>query len=157
MYTSGYEGFYHLDALNGTVEEASADYIIRDHDRTKFEKKKETFLRIGKFLNEKYGEGTFEIDLKDSYYNMKEVIEQHMHLVDSAREAMTELGVEPVVIPIRGGTDGARLSFMGLPCPNLCTGGQNFHGRFEYACADEMETIVSLLVKIAEKYADKRA
>lgn len=157
MYTSGYEGFYHLDALNGTVEEAAADYIIRDHDREKFEKKKETFLRVGKFLNEKYGEGTFEIDLKDSYYNMKEVIEQHMHLVDTAREAMAELGIEPVVVPIRGGTDGARLSFMGLPCPNLCTGGQNFHGRFEYACADEMETIVSLLVKIAEKYADRRA
>ncbi|MBD5458109.1 MAG: peptidase T [Lachnospiraceae bacterium] len=155
MYTSGYEGFYHLDALNGTVEEAVSEYIIRDHDRKKFEKKKENFLQIGKFLNEKYGEGTIEIELKDSYYNMKEVIERHMHLIDNAREAMTELGIEPVVVPIRGGTDGARLSFMGLPCPNLCTGGQNFHGKFEYACADDMEMIVRLLVKIAEKYADK--
>ncbi|MCM1175152.1 MAG: peptidase T [Blautia sp.] len=153
MYTGGYEGFYHLDALRGTVEEAAAEYIIRDHDRQKFEKKKETFLRIGRFLNEKYGEGTFEIDLKDSYYNMKEMIEQHMHLIDNAKEAMAELGIEPVIVPVRGGTDGARLSFMGLPCPNLCTGGQNFHGRFEYACADEMETIVRLLIKIAEKYA----
>lgn len=153
MYTCGYEGFYHLDSLHGSVEEATAEYIIRDHDRGKFEQKKETFLRIGKFLDEKYGAGTFEIDLKDSYYNMKEIIEQHMHLIDNARKAMEELGVEPVVVPIRGGTDGARLSFMGLPCPNLCTGGQNFHGRYEYACADEMETIVKLLVKIAEKYS----
>ncbi len=153
MYTCGYEGFYHLDSLNGTVEEASAEYIIRDHDKEKFERKKEMFLRIGGFLNEKYGEGTFEIDLKDSYYNMKEVIEQHIHLIEHAKEAMEELGIEPVVVPIRGGTDGARLSFMGLPCPNLCTGGQNFHGRFEYACADEMEKIVTLLVKIAGKYA----
>lgn len=152
MYTCGYEGFYHLDAMSGTVEEAAAEYIIRDHDREKFEKKKETFLQIGKFLNEKYGEGTFEIALKDSYYNMKEIIEQHMHLVDNAKAAMTELGIEPVVVPIRGGTDGARLSFMGLPCPNLCTGGQNFHGKYEYACADDMEMIVKLLIKIAEKY-----
>jgi len=153
MYTSGYEGFYHLDALNGTVEEAVAEYIIRDHDREKFEKKKESFLQIGKFLNEKYGEGTIEIELKDSYYNMKEIVEQHMHLIERAKEAMTELGIEPAVVPVRGGTDGARLSFMGLPCPNLCTGGQNFHGRFEYACADDMEMIVRLLVKIAGKYA----
>ena len=153
MYTCGYEGFYHLDSLHGTVEEAAAEYIIRDHDKEKFERKKETFLRTGKFLNEKYGAGSFEIDLKDSYYNMKEIIEQHMHLIENAKEAMTELGIEPAVIPIRGGTDGARLSFMGLPCPNLCTGGQNFHGRYEYACADEMEAIAELLVKIAGKYA----
>lgn len=90
--------------------------------------------------------------MKDSYYNMKEIIEGHMHLVDYAKEAMEELEIVPVVVPIRGGTDGARLSFMGLPCPNLCTGGQNFHGRFEYACADEMERIVDLLIKIVEKY-----
>ncbi|MBD5548566.1 MAG: peptidase T [Lachnospiraceae bacterium] len=151
MYTCEYEGFYHLDQLNGTVEEAKAEYIIRDHDRDKFEKKKELFLRVGEFLNRKYGEGTFEIDLKDSYYNMKEIIEKNMHLVVNAKEAMEELGISPVVVPIRGGTDGARLSFMGLPCPNLCTGGANFHGRFEYACADEMEMIVELLVKIAGK------
>lgn len=155
MYTSGYEGFYHLDQLHGTVEEAVAEYIIRDHDREKFERKKEYFTRIGEFLNQKYGAGTFDIEMKDSYYNMKEIIEQHMHLVDHAKEAMEELGISPVVVPIRGGTDGARLSFMGLPCPNLCTGGQNFHGRFEYACADEMEMIVKLLIRIAGKYGEK--
>ena len=139
MYTSGYEGFYHLDKLNGVVEEAVAEYIIRDHDREKFEKKKKAFIQAGDFLNLKYGEGTFEIEMKDSYYNMKEVIEKHMHLVNNAKEAMEEIGICPVVVPIRGGTDGARLSYMGLPCPNLCTGGANFHGRFEYACADDME------------------
>ena len=155
MYTCGYEGFYHLDQLHGTVEEAVAEYIIRDHDKVKFEKKKETFIRIGEYLNRKYGEGTFTIELKDSYYNMKEIIEKHMHLVGNVIEAMEELGIEPVVVPIRGGTDGARLSFMGLPCPNLCTGGQNFHGRFEYACADDMEMIVKLLVRIVEKYGKK--
>lgn len=154
MYTCGYEGFYHLDQIHGTVEEAVAEYIIRDHDRDKFEKKKETFVQIGEFLNRKYGAGTFEIVLKDSYYNMKEIIEEHIHLVDHAREAMEELGICPVVVPIRGGTDGARLSYMGLPCPNLCTGGQNFHGRFEYACVDEMEMIVRLLIRIAEKYGE---
>ena len=157
MYTCGYEGFYHLDQLHGTVEEAVAEYIIRDHDRVKFEKKKEAFLRIGEYLNQKYGEGTFVIEFKDSYYNMKEVIEEHMHLIDNAKDAMDELGIQPVIVPIRGGTDGARLSFMGLPCPNLCTGGQNFHGRFEYACADEMEMIVKLLVRIAEKYGKENA
>lgn len=151
MYTEGYEGFYHLLSLNGTVEEAEAKYIIRDHDKEKFGKKKDNFLRIGKYLNEKYGEGTFEIDMKDSYYNMREVIEKNMHIVDRAKNAMRELDIEPVVVPIRGGTDGARLSFMGLPCPNLCTGGGNFHGKHEYVCIDEMETIVKLLVKIAEK------
>ncbi len=155
MYTCGYEGFYHLDQLHGTVEEAVAEYIIRDHDREKFERKKETFIRIGEYLNRKYGEGTFVIELKDSYYNMKEIIEKHMHLVENVTAAMEELGIEPVVVPIRGGTDGARLSFMGLPCPNLCTGGQNFHGRFEYACADDMEMIVKLLVRIVEKYGKK--
>lgn len=151
MYTCGYEGFYHLDALQGNVEEAVAEYIIRDHDRVKFEKKKEQFLQIGSYLNEKYGEGTFEIDMKDSYYNMREVIEKHMFIVERAKEAMAQLQVEPVVSPIRGGTDGARLSFMGLPCPNLCTGGRNAHGKYEYACIDDMETIVKLLVKIVER------
>lgn len=152
MYTCGYEGFYHLGWLNGSVEEATADYIIRDHDREKFQKKKELFLQAGDFLNRKYGEGTFEIELKDSYYNMKEIIQGHMGLIDNAKEAMEELGITPIVVPIRGGTDGARLSFMGLPCPNLCTGGANFHGRFEYACADHMEIIVELLAKIAQKW-----
>lgn len=151
MYTCGYEGFYHLDTLHGNVEEAVAEYIIRDHDRVKFEKKKEHFLRIAGYLNEKYGAGTFEIDMKDSYYNMREVIEKNMFIIEQAKEAMAQLDVEPIVSPIRGGTDGARLSFMGLPCPNLCTGGRNAHGKYEYACIDDMETIVKLLVKIVER------
>ena len=151
MYTCGYEGFYHLDTLHGNVEEAVAEYIIRDHDRVKFEKKKELFLRIAGYLNEKYGAGTFEIDMKDSYYNMREVIEKNMFIIEQAKEAMAQLDVEPSVSPIRGGTDGARLSFMGLPCPNLCTGGRNAHGKYEYACIDDMETIVNLLVKIVER------
>ena len=130
MYTCGYEGFYHLDAIKGDVERTEMEYIIRDHDRVK------------------YGEGTFAVEMKDSYYNMKEIIGQHMHLVEDALDVMKELGIEPHVVPIRGGTDGARLSFMGLPCPNLCTGGQNFHGRFEYACVEDMEKIVELLVGI---------
>lgn len=153
MYTEKYEGFYHLDSLKGNVEGAVAEYIIRDHDRLKFEEKKETFLKIGKFLNDKYGKGTIKIDLKDSYFNMKEVIEKNMHLIDNAKAVMQEIGITPIISPIRGGTDGARLSFMGLPCPNLCTGGHNFHGRFEYICIESMEKIVELLVGIAEKYA----
>lgn len=151
MYTEKYEGFCHLDELSGSVESACAEYIIRDHDKGKFEKKKESFLKIGKYLNEKYGEGTICIDMKDSYYNMREVIEDNIWLIEDAKAAMEEIGVEPKVIPIRGGTDGARLSFMGLPCPNLCTGGFNFHGRFEYVNADAMEKIVELLVKLSGK------
>lgn len=149
MYTEGYEGFFHLDELHGSVEQATAEYIIRDHDKELFALKKERFLAIRDYLNGKYGEHTVEVELKDSYYNMREIIEQHMHLIENAKKAMTEIGVEPQVIPIRGGTDGARLSFMGLPCPNLCTGGHNFHGRFEYICVESMEKVVELLVKLA--------
>ena len=151
MDTEKYEGFYHLDALNGDIERAVADYIIRDHSREKFEQKKALFEKAGAFLNEKYGEGTVEIELKDSYYNMKEIIEDHMELIDHAMEAMREAGVEPVVVPIRGGTDGARLSYMGLPCPNLCTGGHNFHGRFEYICIESMEAVVRILLNLARE------
>lgn len=151
MYTEKYEGFYHLDLLSGSVEKAQAEYIIRDHDKDKFEQKKETFLRIGAYLNEKYGKDTVQIHMKDSYYNMREIIEQHMQLIENAKAAMEETGVNPIVVPIRGGTDGARLSYMGLPCPNLCTGGHNFHGRFEYICADSMEKIVEILLKLAMK------
>ena len=151
MYTEKYEGFYHLDQLSGSVEKAQSEYIIRDHDKDKFERKKENFLRIGAYLNEKYGKDTVQIDMKDSYYNMREIIEQHMQLIENAKAAMEETGVNPIVVPIRGGTDGARLSYMGLPCPNLCTGGHNFHGRFEYICADSMEKIVEILLKLAMK------
>lgn len=151
MYTEKYEGFYHLDLLSGSVEKAQAEYIIRDHDKDKFEKKKETFLKIGAYLNEKYGKDAVQIEMKDSYYNMREIIEQNMQLIENAKAAMEEVGVKPIVVPIRGGTDGARLSYMGLPCPNLCTGGHNFHGRFEYICADSMEKIVEILLKLAGK------
>ena len=153
MYTEKYEGFYHLDSINGTVEEAAADYIIRDHSKEKFEQKKKLFAQTGDFLNLKYGEGTETIALKDSYYNMKEIMEQHMHLIENA--AMEELSIIPIVQPIRGGTDGARLSFMGLPCPNLGTGGHNCHGKYEYACVQSMEQNVELLVRLAGKYQHK--
>ena len=153
MYTEGYEGFFHLDRLSGTVEEAEAEYIIRDHDRSLFEEKKTLFLNAVRFLNEKYGEGTVVVELEDSYYNMKEKLADHMHLVTSACEAMKELGIEPKVMPIRGGTDGARLTYMGLPCPNLCTGGANYHSRFEYVSVNAMEKTTELLVLLAKKYA----
>ncbi len=152
MYTEGYEGFFHLDGISGCVEETKLDYIIRDHDRVKFEEKKSRFLRTAEFLNGKYGEGTIEVNMGDSYYNMREIIEKDMHLVDKVREAMEELGVTPLISPIRGGTDGARLSFMGLPCPNICTGGENFHGKYEYACVQSMEKTVEILIKLAEKF-----
>lgn len=157
MYTEMYEGFFHLDSIQGNVEAVTADYIIRDHDRGLFEQKKAQFLQIADFLNGKYGEGTVVVDMKDSYYNMREVLEPHMHLVDNASEAMRELAIKPLVSPIRGGTDGARLSFMGLPCPNLCTGGENFHGRYEFICVESMKKTTDLLVKIVEKYADFKA
>lgn len=155
MYTELYEGFFHLNHICGSEEEVVADYIIRDHDRALFEKKKKVFLDGAAFLNSKYGEGTVVVDMKDSYYNMKEVIEPHMHLIEKASQAMKELGIDPKITPIRGGTDGARLSFMGLPCPNLCAGGENFHGKFEYTCVQSMEKITELLIKLAQKYAEK--
>lgn len=148
MYTEKYEGFYHLSSLKGTVESAVSEYIIRDHSREKFENKKKYFQDAADYMNRKYGENTVVVSMKDSYYNMREIIEQHSHLIENAKKAMEKTGVVPKVIPIRGGTDGARLSFMGLPCPNLCTGGHNFHGRFEYISADSMEKIVEILVEL---------
>lgn len=152
MYTEGYEGFFHLDRMEGNVEEAELEYIIRDHDRTKFERKKELFKAAGAFMNQKYGEGVAEVYVKDSYFNMKEKIEPYMYLIDEAKAAMEELDIAPVIVPIRGGTDGARLSYMGLPCPNICTGGHNFHGKYEYICAESMETITELLIRIAKRF-----
>lgn len=154
MYTEGYEGFFHLDGISGNVEATVAEYIIRDHDRNLFEQKKQMFLDCAAFLNRKYGEGTVEAEVKDSYYNMKEALRSHGHLMENACQALRELGVEPVISPVRGGTDGARLSYMGLPCPNLCTGGANYHSRFEYACVQSMETVTKLLVRLAEMYAE---
>lgn len=154
MYTEMYEGFFHLSNIVGDVEKTCAEYIIRDHDRELFEEKKQMFRRCADFLNQKYGEGTVAVDINDSYYNMKEVLKPHMHLIDNACDVMRELGTEPQITPIRGGTDGARLSYMGLPCPNLCTGGGNFHSRYEYVCVQSMEKVTQLLVMLAEKYAN---
>lgn len=148
--TENYEGFHHLSHIEGSIEHATLRYIIRDHDREKFEEKKRFFLAVADKLNEKYGAGTVEISIGDSYYNMKEVIEKHMYTVERAKRAMEDVGVAPKVIPIRGGTDGARLSFMGLPCPNLCTGGENFHSRFEFISVEAMDKITDILVKIIE-------
>jgi len=153
MYTEGYEGFSHMNEIHGTVEEATMSYIIRDHDLGLLNEKKERFLKIAEFLNFKYGEGTVEAIVRDSYYNMKEHILPHMHLIDNACEAMKELGITPVIVPIRGGTDGAALSNKGLPCPNLATGGHNFHGKYEYISIQSMEKCAQLLLKILEIYA----
>ncbi|MDE7299915.1 MAG: M20/M25/M40 family metallo-hydrolase, partial [Lachnospiraceae bacterium] len=145
----GYEGFFHLDSMEGTVEEARLVYIIRDHDRAKFEQRKRLFGSTADFLNAKYGEGTVEVILKDSYYNMKEKLAGHPELIENAKRAMEQLGIEPIVQPIRGGTDGARLSYMGLPCPNLCTGGYNCHGKYEHIAVQDMERVVELLIRLA--------
>lgn len=155
MYTEGYEGFFHLDGINGNVEKTIADYIIRDHDKVLFEQKKELFKKCADFLNEKYGQGTVSVEMKDSYYNMKEVLKPYSHLMENASRLLREMGVEPKISPVRGGTDGARLSYMGIPCPNLCTGGANYHSRFEYACVQSMETVTELLIKLAECYGRK--
>ena len=144
-YTDGYEGFYHLTDLQGETEQAELQYIIRDHDRAKFEDRKAVMQKVCAEIDRRYGAGTVELTLRDSYYNMKEKIEPCMFLIENAKQAMEQLGIEPKVVPIRGGTDGARLSFEGLPCPNLCTGGENFHGRFEYIPAEDMERITQLL------------
>ena len=135
-YTDGYEGFYHLTDLQGETEQAELHYIIRDHDRAKFEARKAVMQKVCAEIDRRYGAGTVELTLRDSYYNMKEKIEPCLFLIENAKRAMEQLGIEPKVVPIRGGTDGARLSFEGLPCPNLCTGGENFHGRFEYIPAE---------------------
>ena len=146
--TEGYEGFHHLLHISGETELAEAAYIIRDHDLVKFEEKKNIFKAAADRINEQYGEGTLILELKDSYFNMRERIEPVMHIVDRAKRAMLDEGVEPIVKPIRGGTDGARLSFMGLPCPNICTGGENFHSRFEFVSIDNMEKISNIIVRI---------
>lgn len=147
-YTEGYEGFSHLCSFNGDEEKTTLHYIVRDHDMNKFEQKKARFEKITAYLNEKYGSGTVQLELKDSYYNMKSKIEPHMFLIENAKKAMLDAGVEPEVVAIRGGTDGARLSFMGLPCPNLSTGGHNFHGRFEYIPVQSMDSMVDVLLNL---------
>ncbi len=155
MYTEGYEGFFHLDQMAGDVESAHLEDIIRDHDRKAFEKKKALFEEVSRYLNVKYGEGTVLTAVKDSYYNMKEQIEpDHLYLIDTAKEAMKSLDIKPLVSPIRGGTDGARLSYMGLPCPNLSTGGYNFHGRYEFIPVQSLEQMVEVLKKIVTLFEE---
>lgn len=151
--TEGYEGFYHLSDMKGSCEEATLDYIIRDHDRKIFEKRKKVISDAVDKMNKIYGDKIFEIQIKDSYNNMKEMIEPKIFLVDNAKEAMLKAGVTPKVSPIRGGTDGARLSYDGLLCPNLCTGSEGHHGRNEFACLDDMEKIVEVLKELILIYA----
>ena len=146
--TEGYEGFFHLTAMEGSVEESRLHYIIRDHDMEKFLQKKTLMTAAAAFLNEKYGPGTVELTLRDSYFNMRERIEPVMFIVDRAKAAMEAVGIQPREVPIRGGTDGARLSYEGLPCPNLCTGGENYHGRFEYIPVEDMALCTRMLVRI---------
>lgn len=153
-YTEKYEGFYHLVAMRGETEQAELQYIIRDHDRAKFEARKAVMEKACAEIDRRYGAGTAVLTLRDSYYNMKEKIAPCMFLIENAKKAMESVGVTPKVVPIRGGTDGARLSFEGLPCPNLCTGGENFHGRFEYIPADDMETITNLLAQLMWQLAE---
>ena len=148
--TDGYEGFYHVVGIEGSVEEATISYIIRDHDRTKFEARKECMQAWGEAINAKYGRGTVTVELKDQYYNMRQQIEPVMHIIDTAFKAIEEAGVTPKVKAIRGGTDGAQLSFKGLPCPNIFAGGLNFHGRYEFVPIQSMEKAMMVVVKIAE-------
>ena len=153
--TEGYEGFYHLISIQGDVEQSTVSYIIRDHDRAKFEKRKEEIKRLVAQVNTEYGEGTATLELRDQYYNMREKIEPVMHIIDTAFAAMEAVGVKPNVKPIRGGTDGAQLSFKGLPCPNIFAGGLNFHGRYEFVPIQNMEKAMNVIVKIAELVASK--
>ena len=155
QYTEGYEGFYHLIRMSGEVEKATLTYIIRDHDERRFEEKKERVQKIASLLNQSYGSGTVEVQVVDSYGNMAEQIKPHWHLIETANAAVREVGGTPVSLPVRGGTDGARLSFMGLPCPNLGTGSHNHHGKTEFACVQAMDKCVAMLVKIAEMYGQR--
>jgi tripeptide aminopeptidase len=151
-YTEHYEGFFMLVGINGTVEETTMQYIIRDHNMAKFRKKNVLMENVVEFLNGKYGESTVELELKDQYYNMKEKIEPQMHIVYTAEKAMKALDIKPIIKAIRGGTDGSKLSFMGLPTPNIFTGGHNYHGKFEYVPIQSMEKAVQVILKIIELY-----
>ena len=153
-HTEGYEGFYHLVGMKGEVEHAELSYIVRDHSREKFEEKKEFLTRVEKYMAEKYGEGVVSLALKDQYYNMREMVEPHPEVIDKAKKAMEMAGVVPIVRPIRGGTDGSRLSYMGLPCPNLFAGGMNFHGKFEYCSVQSMERAMQTIINLATLWAE---
>ncbi len=153
-FTQDYDGFYHLVHMEGTVEHATLQYIIRDHNRTKFESKKELLTSVIRLLNMRYGDTIITLDMKDQYYNMKEKVEPHMHIVTTAVKAMEMANIKPLVVPIRGGTDGARLSYMGLPCPNIFAGGHNFHGKFEYVPLESMVKATEVIVNIVKLYAE---
>lgn len=152
-FTEGYEGFFHITSFKGTVEEADFSYIIRDHDRAKFETRKQQMQTVTDFINARYGEGTATLVMRDQYYNMREQVEPHYHVVEKAIKAMEMAGVKPKIQPIRGGTDGARLSFMGLPCPNIFAGGLNFHGKMEFVPLESMEKAVEVILGIIKLYA----
>lgn len=154
-YTQDYEGFFHVVKSEGSVENAMLQYIIRDHDRTKFEAKKVFIQSCVDFMNNRYGEGSFKLELKDQYYNMREKVEPVYHVVETAKQAMEQLGIVPKVVPIRGGTDGARLSYMGIPCPNIFAGGHNFHGKMEYIPLESMVKATEVILKISELYTQK--
>lgn len=147
-HTEGYEGFYHLNSLRGTVEETAMTYIVRDHDKVKFSARKERLEKIAAYLNDKYGAGTVALSLRDQYYNMREKIEPVYHIVELAKTAIEAIGLTANIKPVRGGTDGAKLSYMGLPCPNLFSGGHNFHGKYEYISVQSMEKAVEMILKI---------
>jgi len=151
--TEKYEGFFHITQINGTVEEAEVQYIIRDHDKTEFENKKKLIQDIVNSINKRFAQPIIHLELKDQYYNMREKIEPVMHIVEQARQAMIDVGVKPEIKPVRGGTDGARLSYMGLPCPNIFTGGHNYHGKYEYVVLESMEKSVEVIVRIIENAA----
>ena len=154
QFTEGYEGFFHCVGISGSVEEAEINYIIRDHDSEKFEHKKQLMWDVVNFLQRKYGEHVLVLTLKDQYYNMRKMVEPHPRVIEKAKKAMLEAGVKPTVKPIRGGTDGSRLSFMGLPCPNLFTGGMNFHGRYEYASLTTMNKAMNVIINLARIWAE---
>ncbi|MEK4149419.1 peptidase T [Robertmurraya sp. FSL W8-0741] len=154
-YTEGYEGFYHLLSVNGDVEQTTLYYIIRDFDRDNFNQRKETIVNIVEELRGKYGQDKVILDMNDQYYNMREKIEPVMEIVDIAHEAMTNLGIEPVIEPVRGGTDGSQLSYMGLPTPNIFTGGENYHGKFEYISVDNMEKATKVMIEILRLFEEK--
>lgn len=154
-YTEGYEGFYHLLSMSGDVEQTKMNYIIRDHDKEKFEDKKANLEKIVNKLQQKYGENNIILEISDQYYNMKDKIEPVKHIVDIAYEAMKDLNIEPIIQPIRGGTDGSQLSFMGLPTPNIFTGGENFHGKYEYISVDNMEKATQVIIGITKLFEEK--
>jgi len=154
-FTEHYEGFFHLNKFDGTVEKTELQYIIRDHDAQKFERRKEILAQVTDFLNQKYGIGTVVLEMNDQYYNMREKVEPDYHIVEIAEQAMRDLGIMPKIKPIRGGTDGSRLSYMGLPCPNIFAGGHNFHGKYEFIPLESMEKATKVILKIINLYYEK--